>query len=117
MDCIFCKIAAGDIPASKVFENEEVIAFDDINPQTPVHTLVIPKKHLVNINDLNKENSNIMAHIFLAVKEVAAIKGIKEKGYRILINNGEAAHQEVGHLHVHIFGGRESLGPMIKKSK
>jgi histidine triad (HIT) family protein len=114
MDCIFCKIIAGEIPATKVYEDSKVLAFDDINPRTPVHTLVVPKEHLVNVNDIQSKNATIMADLFLAVKEVVKIKGVEEKGYRILMNNGKAAHQEVDHMHIHIFGGRESLGPMIK---
>ncbi len=114
MDCIFCKIASGQIPAKKVYENEKVLAFDDINPLTPAHTLVIPREHIVDLNDINSGNSAIMSDIFLAVKEVVKIKDVDESGYRILINNGRDAHQEVFHLHVHIFGGRD-LGPMIKK--
>jgi histidine triad (HIT) family protein len=114
MDCIFCKIIAGEIPAAIVYENGRALAFDDINPRTPVHTLVVPKEHLVNVNDINSDNADIMADLFLAVREVVRLKGVEESGYRVLMNNGKAANQEVDHMHIHIFGGRESLGPMIK---
>jgi len=113
MDCIFCKIISGQIPSSKVYEDDRVLAFDDINPMSPVHVLVVPKEHIVNVNDLTVENSDIMAAIFLAAKEVARIKGIDQGGYRIIINNGTSAGQEVWHMHVHIMGGKEYLGPML----
>jgi len=115
MDCIFCKIAAGDIPADRVYENDSVLAFNDIEPISPVHVLIIPKIHIESINELDKNNSSIMADIFLAVNEVARIKNIAETGYRVIINNGKAGGQEVPHLHVHVIGGRESLGPMLMK--
>lgn len=115
MSCLFCKIAAGEIPAKKVYENDKVLAFDDINPQAPVHVLVIPREHIESVNGLTRGNSAVMADIFMAVQEIVKIRGIAEKGYRVLINNGKAAHQEVPHLHFHIFGGVESLGSMIKK--
>jgi len=115
MDCIFCKIASGDIPADRVYENESVLAFNDIEPISPVHVLIIPKTHIESINDLDKSNSSIMADIFLAVNEVARIMNIADTGYRVIINNGRAGGQEVPHLHVHVIGGRESLGPMLMK--
>ena len=115
MDCIFCKIVSGEIPSKKVFENDTVLAFDDIAPRTPVHTLIIPKVHIEDINSLDENNSSIMTDIFLAAKEIARIKGVEKKGYRVLMNNGKAAHQEVLHLHLHLFAGKDSLGPMIKR--
>lgn len=113
MGCLFCNIIEGKIPSSKVFENDKVIAFDDINPVAPVHILVVHKTHIKNIDELDAGNSAIMSDLFLAVKEVAAIKGIDTEGYRIIINNGKAAGQVIWHLHIHIIGGRENLGPMI----
>jgi len=114
MDCIFCKIINGEIPSSKIYENDAVIAFDDIDPKAPAHTLVVPKIHVKNIDELNNENKSMMSDIFMAVQEVARIKGL-EKGYRVLINNGKAAHQEVQHLHIHVLGGKDDLGPMLAK--
>lgn len=113
MDCLFCNIIKGKIPSNKVYENENVYAFDDISPAAPVHTLVVHKTHTGNIDDLTEDNAKIMSDIFLAVKEVARIKGVDKNGYRIIINNGSAAGQVVWHLHVHILGGKENLGPMI----
>ena len=113
MDCIFCKIISGEIPSTKVYEDEKVIAFNDIKPAAPVHILVVPKMHLEDLNGITEQNSQIMSDIFLAVKRIAKEKGLPEKGYRVLINNGRAAGQEVFHLHVHILGGKDQLGPMI----
>lgn len=115
MDCLFCSIINKEIPSTKVYENETVYAFEDINPQAPVHILVVHKEHTVNINDTTPENAYIYADIFLAVKEIAALKGLPEKGYRVIVNNGAAAGQEVFHTHIHILGGADSLGPMLSK--
>jgi histidine triad (HIT) family protein len=113
MDCIFCKIAAGQIPSSGVFESETVYAFDDINPLAPVHVLIVPKKHIKNIDDINADTGAIMGDIFAAANRIAEIKGVKEKGYRLIINNGTAGGQEVWHMHVHLLGGRDTMGPML----
>ena len=112
MDCIFCKIIRGEIPSKKVFEDEDIFAFDDINPQAPVHTLVIPKKHITDINSLDSSSTIILSSIFLAIKKIAEIKCINESGYRIILNNGKDGGQEVPHLHFHILGGKE-IGPMV----
>ena len=114
MGCLFCNIIKGEIPSAKVFENDSIFAFEDINPQAPVHILVIHKSHIKNIDELNADNSTIMSDIFLGVKEVAKIKGIDKGGYRVIINNGSAAGQVVWHLHVHILGGKDNLGPMLQ---
>ena len=113
MDCIFCKIISGDIPSEKVYENDKVIAFKDIAPQAPVHILVIPKTHIQNIDDLNDGNFNLMSDIFLAVKDIAKNNELDKMGYRIIINNGESAGQVVFHLHIHILGGKNNMGPML----
>ncbi len=113
MSCLFCDIFDGKIPSSKVYENDRVVAFDDINPQAPVHVLIIHKKHIKNIDELTAENGAIMSDIFLAIKEVAAIKKTDDAGYRVIINNGEAAGQVIWHLHVHVLGGKKDLGPML----
>lgn len=104
-DCIFCKIIAGDIPSKKVFEDELIYAFEDINPQAPTHILVVPKEHISCANDITEENSKYVAHIFEKASEIAEIAGIKEKGYRIINNCGKNAGQTVFHLHFHILGG------------
>ena len=103
-DCLFCKIVAGDISASIVYENEYVIAFDDISPQAPVHTLIVPKIHVENLGD--EPSPELLAHVFGAVHHVAEIKGVSKSGYRVIQNNGPDAGQTVYHLHVHILGGR-----------
>ncbi len=113
MSCLFCNIISGATPSKKVFENDTVYAFEDINPQAPVHVLVIHKRHVERIEELNRENSSIMGDLFLGVKEVAKLKGIDEKGYRVIINNGTAGGQVIWHLHVHVMGGREDMGPMV----
>ncbi|HOW81064.1 MAG TPA: histidine triad nucleotide-binding protein [Spirochaetota bacterium] len=113
MDCIFCKIISGEIPSEKVYENASVYAFSDIHPLTPVHVLVVPKVHIKNIDDISEENGRVMSDLFAAVNEIAAMKGLREKGYRVIINNGKAAGQEVFHLHMHILGGKEDLGGML----
>lgn len=102
-DCIFCQIAAGKIPASVVYEDDTVIAFDDLEPLMPVHTLIIPKDHYSDVADNVPEE--ILGKVFAAVQKVADIKGIHEDGFRCLINTGEHASQSVRHLHVHVLGG------------
>ena len=101
-NCIFCKIAAGEIPTSKVYEDDYVIAFDDLEPLMPVHTLIIPKDHYANIGDNVPEET--LGHVFGAVRKVAQIKGLKN-GYRLMVNTGEDASQSVQHFHVHMLGG------------
>ena len=102
-DCIFCKIAAGEIPSTVVYEDDRVIAFDDLNPQMPVHTLIIPKEHYANIGD--DVPDELLGYVFNTVKKVASIKGIAESGYRVIVNTGSDAQQTVHHLHVHVLGG------------
>lgn len=115
-DCIFCKIAAGTIPCKKVWEDQNVIAFHDINPQTPVHILIVPKKHLVTFADIGPDDGEMMVSMAAAAREAAKASGVLETGYRLLVNNGPDAHQEVLHLHMHLFGGRD-LGGMVKREK
>ena len=112
MDCIFCKIIAGDIPSSKVYEDEYCYAFRDINPQTPVHVLVVPKEHIASADAVNAENSRCVAAIFEAIPKIAASEGLVN-GYRVITNCGDDACQTVKHLHFHIMGGRrlpENMG-------
>lgn len=106
MDCIFCKIVAGEIPSTKVYEDDYVLAFKDIKPQAPVHIILIPKKHeMESLNDFDRDRDGLtMIHMFSAVKKIAAEQGL-EKGYRVISNTGEEAAQTVKHLHFHILGG------------
>lgn len=115
MGCLFCNIIAGQTPSTKVYENESVYAFEDINPQAPVHVLVIHKKHVDRIEGLDTGNASIMADLFLAVREIARMKGLSEKGYRVIINNGAAGGQVIWHLHVHVLGGKDDMGPMLAR--
>lgn len=106
MDCLFCKIIAGEIPSTKVYEDERVYAFRDINPQAPTHILVIPKMHLASVNEITPENSSVVAHIFTVIPKIAAAEGL-QGGYRVVSNCGADAGQTVHHLHFHILGGKE----------
>ncbi len=106
-DCIFCKIARGEIPSNKVYEDDLMYAFHDINPQAPVHVLMIPKQHLDSANAVNADNSAVVAHIFSKVSEIAAMVGVREDGYRIINNCGENGGQTVKHLHFHLLGGKD----------
>ncbi len=104
--CLFCKIAAGDIPSAKVYEDETILAFRDINPMAPTHILVIPKEHIPSVDGVTPENSAVVAHIFEAIPAIAAAEGL-HNGYRVVSNCGPDAGQSVPHLHFHILGGRE----------
>lgn len=109
MDCLFCKIVAGEIPSTKVYEDEQILAFRDIAPVAPTHILVIPKPHIGGADEVNAENAGVVAHIFATIPQIAAAEGITD--YRVLTNNGADAGQTVRHLHFHILGGR-TLGAM-----
>ena len=111
MDCIFCKIIKGDIPSSKVFENEYVCAFRDINPQAPVHILVVPKAHISSADEITAENSAYVAKIFEAIPEIAKGENLGG-GYRVITNCGDDACQSVKHLHFHILGGAQLVEKM-----
>lgn len=113
-DCLFCKIVEGSIPSKKVFENEHVLAFHDIQPAAPVHVLVIPKRHISGMNDVTAEDGEVMAQVLLAAQQVAQIMGISESGYRIINNCGSDGGQVVFHIHFHVLGG-ENLGPILAK--
>jgi histidine triad (HIT) family protein len=110
-DCIFCKIAAGEIPADKLYEDEHVVAFRDLGPQAPIHALIIPKAHIANINDLDEDNAAIMGKLFLAAKQVAEAEGIAENGFRTVLNCNQQGGQTVYHMHVHLLGGRQMTWP------
>jgi histidine triad (HIT) family protein len=107
MDCIFCKIIKGDIPCVKVYENDRVLAFDDINPMAPVHVIIIPKKHLSTLLDIDASNTGIVSDLILAAQKVAGIKGIAQKGFRTVINCNAEGGQIVFHLHMHVLGGKK----------
>ena len=104
-DCLFCKIIAGSIPSTKVYEDETVLAFRDIAPQAPTHILVIPKVHLASVNEVTAENSAVVAHIFEVIPQIAKAEGL-DNGYRVVSNCGADAGQTVAHLHFHILGGK-----------
>ncbi|MDD4067004.1 MAG: histidine triad nucleotide-binding protein [Clostridia bacterium] len=105
-DCIFCKIINREIPGNIVFETDDVIAFEDAHPNAPVHYLVVPKKHITCMNDINEEDIELMGKIQLAIKEVAKITGISESGYRVITNCGDDGGQMVKHIHYHVLGGK-----------
>jgi histidine triad (HIT) family protein len=106
MDCIFCKIVSGEIPASKVYEDDKVLAFKDLEPQAPVHVLIIPKQHIASMAEINERNSAVVAHIFEVAAIIAKENGL-ENGFRVVSNCGESAGQSVMHLHFHLMGGRD----------
>lgn len=111
-DCIFCKIIKGEISSTKVYEDEEILAFRDINPAAPVHVLVIPKKHISSLAEISKEDEAIIGRIYTIINEIAKKEGIFEKGFRVIVNCGEDGGQEVPHLHFHLLG-RKKLGSKI----
>ena len=106
MDCIFCKIAAGEIPSTKVYEDEKVLAFRDIAPMAPTHILVIPKAHIGSVAEITADNADLVAHIFTLIPKIAKEEGL-ENGYRVVSNCGADAGQTVHHLHFHILGGKQ----------
>lgn len=110
-NCIFCKIIAGEIPASKVFENKNVLAFRDINAASPEHILVIPKLHKASLNEFNIEDQALLGELLLTVKQTAQDLGFSEKGYRTVINTGDHGGQTVHHLHLHLLAGRAHTWP------
>lgn len=111
MDCIFCKIVQGEIPSKIVYEDDAVLAFDDINPEAPVHVLVIPKKHIASFNELTAQDGELLVKIMESIQKIAVLKKVDQSGYRIVNNCGADGGQTVGHLHFHIMGGREMLWP------
>ena len=109
-NCLFCKIIAGDIPSTKVYEDDLVLAFRDIAPQAPTHILVIPKVHIPSVDGITAENSAVVAHIFSVIPQIAKGESL-EKGYRVVSNCGEHAGQTVPHIHFHVLAGRELTWP------
>jgi histidine triad (HIT) family protein len=110
MDCIFCKIANGEIPATKVYEDDTVVAFNDLEPQAPTHILVIPKKHIASAADINEENSDVISHIFEVIAKIAKAQNMSE-GFRVVNNCGDSAGQTVKHIHFHLMSGRAFTWP------
>jgi histidine triad (HIT) family protein len=115
-NCIFCKIAAGEIPSKKVYEDEEILAFHDISPAAPVHFLIIPKKHIASLADATPADIPVLGKMLAKVGELAKQEGC-EDGFRTIVNTGRVGGQEVYHLHVHVLGGTEPLGPMLLKHR
>jgi len=114
-DCIFCKIVRGEIPSKKVYEDEELFAFHDINPIAPVHFLIIPKLHIPSLMEVDAQHQLLLGRILAKANDLARSQGLDE-GFRTIINTGRIGHQEVYHLHVHIVGGPQPLGAMIKRN-
>lgn len=110
-DCIFCKIVAGEIPADKVYEDDRVIGFRDLNPQAPTHVLLIPRKHIASLNELQAEDEALLGHLFSAAAKVAEQEGFAESGYRTVINCNDDGGQTVFHIHLHLLGGRRMTWP------
>jgi histidine triad (HIT) family protein len=105
-DCIFCKIARKEVPTQPVYEDHDLIAFPDINPIAPVHVLIVPKEHMLNLNEVGKTDAAVLGRALRLAAKIADEKGIAETGYRVVINNGEQGGQVVPHLHLHLIGGR-----------
>ena len=113
-DCIFCRIARGEIPCKKIYEDEDMLAFHDIQPQRPTHFLIIPKMHVDSLATVNAEHRDVLGNIFVKAGALAREVGL-EQGFRTIVNTGKIGGQEVYHLHVHILGGPEPLGSMLKR--
>jgi len=111
-DCLFCKIIAGEIPSTKVHEDDQVLAFRDINPVALTHILIIPKKHIASINELTSADEGLVGHMFTSAQTLAVEEGVNESGYRLIINVGPDGGQEVYHLHLHLIGGQRMRHPM-----
>ncbi len=110
-DCLFCKIRDGEIPCDKVYEDDDVLAFRDVNPQASTHVLVIPKKHIATTNDIDNDDITLTGQLVFAAKKIAAEEGIEKDGYRMVLNCNEGAGQTVFHIHLHLIGGRRMGWP------
>ena len=106
-DCIFCKIVKGEIPSKKIYEDEKVLVFYDVNPEAPVHFLVVPKKHIQSVSEINEKNADVISHIFVVISKIAKELNIDKDGYRVISNVGDNAGQSVKHIHFHVLGGRK----------
>jgi histidine triad (HIT) family protein len=105
-NCIFCRIASGDIPTNVVYQDDQVVAFRDLNPQAPTHVLVVPRRHVATLNDLGETDAELVGRMYLAARQIAADEGVAERGYRTVFNCNAEAGQSVFHLHLHVLGGR-----------
>lgn len=110
-DCLFCKIRDGEIPADIVYEDDDLLAFNDVNPHAPVHLLIIPKQHISTVNDVVEDDQIIMGKLFAAAKTIAKQKGVSDEGYRLVVNCNEKAGQTVFHIHMHLLAGRAMTWP------
>ena len=110
-DCIFCKIIAKEIPGDILYEDEQVMAFRDIQPAAPIHVLVVPKKHIPSINEATEEDERLLGHLHLVAKKIAQKEGIAERGYRLVINTGKEGGQVIFHIHLHLMGGKKLKVP------
>ena len=111
LDCLFCKIIDGKIPSDIVYEDEHVLAFNDINPTAPIHILIIPKEHISTLNDIEENHTQTMGEMFLAAKKIASDKGFSESGYRVVFNCNQDGQQTVFHIHLHLIAGRQMTWP------
>ena len=111
MDCLFCKIANREIPVKIIFEDTDLVAFEDINPQAPVHVLIIPKEHIERVSDLTASNCDLAGRLILAANRIAAERGVRDSGYRVVFNCNKDAGQAVLHLHLHLLAGRKFSWP------
>ncbi len=110
-DCLFCRILAKEIPSKTVHEDEQAVAFEDINPQAPTHILIVPRRHIPSLNEITAEDAVLVGHLHLVAAKLARERGIAESGYRTVLNNGRGAGQSVFHLHLHLLGGRGMRWP------
>ena len=110
-DCIFCRIAAGSVPATVVRQDEHTVAFRDLEPKAPLHVLVIPRRHIASVNDLQDGDAGVIGALFVAARDIAAAEGVADAGYRVVMNTGPAAGQSVQHVHLHVLGGRDMRWP------
>lgn len=110
-NCLFCRIVSGQIPATKIYEDEHSLAFRDINPQAPVHVLLIPKHHVVSLKEAGSDDHGVLGHLLIVAGKIAAQEGIAESGFRVVANSGSDAGQSVFHLHLHVMGGRSMAWP------
>jgi len=110
-DCIFCKIAIGEVPSNKVYEDKDILVFEDINPQAPVHLVIIPREHIATVVDLPESKGGLLGRMFHAGKHVAREKGLESEGYRFVLNYGKDGGQLVQHIHLHLLGGRPMAWP------
>ncbi len=110
-DCLFCKIIAGEVPSTRVYEDDEVLAFEDVNPQAPVHVLVVPKKHIPTLNDMSPDDNLLLGQMFQAAARIARERETHETGYRTVFNVNAGAGQTVFHIHLHVLGGRPMTWP------